>query len=216
MDFQRPITIEDLSTTLGDHVAEVLFATTSAFTNLCHPEGATESSVIYANTDRHLTTALASKGGCLIASVKLKSLIEDSSWKRPVILSPLPELFVREILQTFGTITTPYKELSAQEIHPTATIDTSAELGKNVTVGPNAYIGPNCKIGDGCYIGIGSVVCRDSQLGENTTLHPMVYLGHSTVLGKNCEIMPQTTIASEGFGYSQNQRFNHFRIPHGR
>ncbi|MEW8050908.1 MAG: acyl-[acyl-carrier-protein]--UDP-N-acetylglucosamine O-acyltransferase, partial [Candidatus Thiodiazotropha sp.] len=33
-------------------------------------------------------------------------------------------------------------------IHPTAIVDTGAELGRNVSVGPHSIIGPHVVIGD--------------------------------------------------------------------
>ena len=215
MDFQRPITIKDISEHLETWVSETLNPSNIELSRLSHPAQATATSLVYAKSAKHLQPAIDSKAGCMIAQLNLKDRVLNSSWKKPVILSARPELLVREILQAFSGITTPYKELSKTEVHPTAVVDPSATLGKNITVGPRAYIGPNCKIGDNCYIGLGAVVCKNSQLGSGTTLHPNTYIGHSTVIGSHCEIMPQATVGSEGFGYSQDSKFNHYRIPHG-
>ena len=40
----------------------------------------------------------------------------------------------------------------ASEIHPTAIIDPSAELGADITVGPYCIIGPHVRLGDRCWL----------------------------------------------------------------
>lgn len=55
-------------------------------------------------------------------------------------------------------------------IHPTAIIDPSAQLGENVEIGAYTVVGPNCVIGDGCILG------------------PHVVLEEFTILGKECQV----------------------------
>ncbi|MGA3006944.1 MAG: acyl-ACP--UDP-N-acetylglucosamine O-acyltransferase [Opitutaceae bacterium] len=56
------------------------------------------------------------------------------------------------------------------KIHPTAVIEPTAELGRDVEIGPFAYVG-------------GKVV-----LGEGTRLYHHASVEGNTVLGKNCEV----------------------------
>jgi len=62
-------------------------------------------------------------------------------------------------------------------IHPTAVIESTAKIGKDVYIGPYAYIGENCIIEDGC------------------SLYPHVYIGDNTKVGKNCMFGGQVGIA---------------------
>lgn len=62
-------------------------------------------------------------------------------------------------------------------IHPTALVDSKAELGADVEVGPYAFVGPDCVVGDGCVIQMRAV------LEEHVTLGPRVTVGIGTVLG---------------------------------
>lgn len=56
------------------------------------------------------------------------------------------------------------------EIHPTAIIDPSVNLGENVTIGPHTVIGPECVIGDNCIIGSSVAIHRWVELGKNVKI----------------------------------------------
>src|SRR5438067_3945776 len=58
----------------------------------------------------------------------------------------------------------------APGVHPTAVVDTSAQLGQRVSIQPHAVIEPGARIGDDTVIGAGS------------------YVGHETVIGSACHI----------------------------
>jgi UDP-N-acetylglucosamine acyltransferase len=62
-------------------------------------------------------------------------------------------------------------------IHPTALIDSAAELGSGVTVGPYAIIGPNVIVGDRCRLGPRVTLQRNVRLAED------VSIGDGSVLG---------------------------------
>lgn len=64
------------------------------------------------------------------------------------------------------------------KIHPTAIIDRSAELGKDVEVGPYTIIGPKVVINEGTIIG------------------PHVLIDRTTTIGKNCRIFKGASIAT--------------------
>lgn len=63
------------------------------------------------------------------------------------------------------------------DIHPTAIIDPSAELGSDVVVGPYSIIGPNVVIGDGTRIGPHVLIERDTVIGSECEIHKGAVLG---------------------------------------
>ena len=79
-------------------------------------------------------------------------------------------------------------------IHPTAIIDTEAEIGENVFIGPYTVIG-KAKIGDGCMI--------DSN----------VRIYDDVVMGKGCVIKAGAVLGGAGFGYERDENGNKFRFP---
>jgi UDP-N-acetylglucosamine acyltransferase len=69
------------------------------------------------------------------------------------------------------------KVATLTDIHPSAVIDPSVELGKDVLIGPYAVLGPNVIIGDGTRIGAHVVIERDTVLGRACDVHSCAVLG---------------------------------------
>jgi UDP-N-acetylglucosamine acyltransferase len=65
----------------------------------------------------------------------------------------------------------------AADVHATAVIDATAELGADVVVGPYSIIGPNVVVGDGTSIGPHVVIERDTRIGEGCRIHAGAVLG---------------------------------------
>ena len=108
----------------------------------------------------------------------------------PVILSKNPRLdFQRVAMEFFAD------DEFKPGIHDTAVVEENVMIGKNVFVGANCYIGKNVKI------------------GNNTRILPNTCIFGKTVIGSYSVIKSNTTIGSEGFGFSfTGDEFFHF--PH--
>ena len=65
------------------------------------------------------------------------------------------------------------------KIHPSAVIESTAEIGADVEIGPFAYVGGVARIGDG------------------TRIHHHASVEGNTVVGKNCEIFPYASIGAK-------------------
>jgi UDP-N-acetylglucosamine acyltransferase len=65
----------------------------------------------------------------------------------------------------------------SNRIHPTAIVDSGAELGDDVTLGPGAIVGP------GCIVGAGSVLGPRAVLERNVRLGAAVKVGIGSILG---------------------------------
>jgi len=74
----------------------------------------------------------------------------------------------------------------ATSIHPTAIIESGAQLGADVEIGAYAFVG------------------REVQLGDGTHLHHHASVEGNTVLGKNCEVFPYSCVG----GKTQDLKFN--------
>ncbi|NQZ00913.1 MAG: UDP-3-O-(3-hydroxymyristoyl)glucosamine N-acyltransferase [Bdellovibrionales bacterium] len=173
-----------------------------------------KDSIVFANKASLITGCVeAGVAGLVVSS----DLVEDpalNGFSGSLFHSPSPKLAMAKVAQTFFDVTFERQPFDGERIHPTAVISKSAELADDVIVGPNAVIGSDCKISKGCYIGAGTVLEPNCKIGENCTLRAQVFLGFGTILGNNCEIHPKTSVGTEGFGYAQDQHFNHHHIPH--
>lgn len=97
-------------------------------------------------------------------------------------------------------------------VHPSAVIEATATVGKDVFIGPLVYLGENCRIGDGCALYPHVYVGDNAQVGRNSTLNPGVKIYNDCVIGENCIIHAGTVIGSDGFGFAP-QRNEFMKIP---
>ena len=63
-------------------------------------------------------------------------------------------------------------------IHPTAIVDSKAEIGNDVKIGPYSVIGPDVKLAAGVEIMSHVVVAGRTSIGEATRIFPFPSLGH--------------------------------------
>ncbi len=71
------------------------------------------------------------------------------------------------------------------QVHPTAEIDSRAELADGVVIGPYCVIGPDVLIGEGCVIESHAVVLGKTRLGRNNRLHHHCVIGGAPQLLKD-------------------------------
>jgi UDP-N-acetylglucosamine acyltransferase len=62
-------------------------------------------------------------------------------------------------------------------VHPTAIVDSGAELADDVEIGPFALIGPGVRLGPGCHVHGHAVLFGPLVLGARNVVHPFAVLG---------------------------------------
>jgi UDP-N-acetylglucosamine acyltransferase len=65
----------------------------------------------------------------------------------------------------------------SMNIHPTAIVDPSAQLGQHVEIGPYAVIESDVTLGDNCRISAHVVIRRYVTMGPNCRVHPGAVIG---------------------------------------
>jgi UDP-3-O-[3-hydroxymyristoyl] glucosamine N-acyltransferase len=98
-------------------------------------------------------------------------------------------------------------------IHPTAVIEASAKVGKDVFVGACAYIGEYCSVGDGSRIFAQVYIGDNAKVGQNCTLNPGVKIYNECIIGNNCTIHAGSVIGSDGFGFAPQAGNEYMKIP---
>lgn len=97
-------------------------------------------------------------------------------------------------------------------VHPSASIDKSADvhpsawIGAHVDIGPEARIGENVSIAAGCSIGSRAVIGKGSRLMANVTVY------HEVIIGNHCLVHSGVVIGADGFGIA-NDRGKWIKIP---
>jgi len=115
------------------------------------------------------------------------------------LLTDNPYLAYAKVSRLFET-----SSASHGQIHPSAVIDSSAEIGTQVSIGPNVVIEANVRIGDQSILGANAVIGKNSCLGQNALLYPNVTLYHDVIVGNNAIIHAGVVIGSDGFGFARD------------
>ena len=85
-------------------------------------------------------------------------------------------------------------------LHSSASIHSTAIIGRGVHIGANAVIGPGCDIADACIIGPGCVLIADCQLGIGSRLVANVTICEGVRIGQRTTIHPGAIVGADGFG----------------
>lgn len=89
----------------------------------------------------------------------------------------------------------------APGVHPTAVIDPTAQLGRDVTVGAFAMIGPRAEIGDGCTVGPHSNIGADVSIGPKAFIRDHVSIGARVTIGARFWCQPGARIGADGMSF---------------
>ncbi|MFW5851724.1 MAG: DapH/DapD/GlmU-related protein [Bacteroidota bacterium] len=114
----------------------------------------------------------------IITEKKPQCSIPDSA---TILIVKKSKLFFIQLLNTY------FVEAHKTGIHPTAVIDTEAEIGKNVYIGPHCIIG-KCTIGNNCVLE-----------GNN-------YVYDNVIMGKNIILQAGAIIGAKGMSLSRNEQ----------
>jgi UDP-N-acetylglucosamine acyltransferase len=91
-------------------------------------------------------------------------------------------------------------------IHASAIISSSAEIGRDVSIGPSCIVEDGVKIGEGSTIRAKAHLCRGTVLGKQCDIHMNAIIGHTpqdfsykgepiaTILGDNVTVRENATI----------------------
>lgn len=147
-------------------------------------EGAKTGDLVFVLEKNNLSAALKSPASALVV------IKGTYTGKKPAILVKNPRLALARILKEY----TPPLFKVEPGVHPTAVMDKTAKLGKDVSVGALSYIGPEVIIGD------------------ESIIHPQVTLYPGVKLGKRVIIHSGARIGVDGYGFAPAGNI-HEKIP---
>lgn len=101
--------------------------------------------------------------------------------------------------QVIGVFYQPYQPTC--QIHPTAVIDPSVTIGRDVYIGAYAVIEAGVTIGDQVCIHPHVVIYPQATIGDRTVLHSHCTIHERSRIGNDCVIHSGTVIGAEGFGF---------------
>jgi UDP-3-O-[3-hydroxymyristoyl] glucosamine N-acyltransferase len=147
----------------------------------------------------------------LVSSCRAAALIVPPALEhldRPLLVSPQPYLAMARAAQLFWE--PPYLPIGS---HPTAHVGENVQLGGEVGIGPLAHVGRGCRIGEGTRIYGGAYVGGDVEIGDDCLIYPGVTVLDHCRIGNRVIIHSGTVIGSDGFGFAQDQKGRHVKIP---
>ena len=156
---------------------------------------ATSSQLSFLSNPAYREQLKTTRAGAVIVSAE-----DAKSCPVNTLIADNPYVSYAKIAQRFDP-----RRPSTPGLHPSACIDPTASIGRDVYVGANAVIGPGCEIADACSIGPGCVLLADCQLGGASRLVANVTLCEGVRIGRRTIIHPGAVIGSDGFGLAFDQ-----------
>lgn len=127
---------------------------------------------------------------------------------RPHILCKNPYFGFTLVVREFH----PPAQPRAAGIHPSAQVETSAELGEGSSIGAWVVIEAGARLGNHVTVFPGCFIGRNVRIGDAVTIHPNVHIGEAVEIGNRVVINPGAVIGCDGFGFAQDDGVYH-KIP---
>ena len=130
---------------------------------------------------RYRTQLESSQAGVVILAPAMQ---EAAQGRRACILCEDPYLYFARLTRLWRA---QHPMPARPRIHPSAVVDTTAQLAQDVVIGPLC------------------VVEAGASIGAGTVLHSRVTVGHGCHLGERCIVHPGVVIGADGFGFAPHQ-----------
>ena len=96
---------------------------------------------------------------------------------------------------------------------PTAVIDSSTQVPKEIVIDAHVAIGKNVKLGNRVRINANVTIYDNVNIGDETEIHSGVAIRENTVIGKRVIIHNNAVIGCDGFGFAKDEEKHWLKIP---
>lgn len=137
-----------------------------------------------------------------LTSTRASAVVVGDGVERPDRLS-----FLRA-RDPYACITGAIITLHGYRVHPkwgvssTASIDASAQIGRNANIAPGATVCRGAVLGDNCTLYPGTFVGEESKIGSDCTFFPNVVIYDRSIIGNRVTIHAGSVIGEDGLGYA--------------
>ncbi len=128
---------------------------------------------------------------------------------RAFIKVPNADIAMAKVLTLFA----PAPPIFNIDIHPSASVDETAEIGAGTKIGAGCYVGPNVKIGENVILYPNVTIFDDVTIGNNTIIWSGSVVRERCHVGSHCILHPNSTIGADGFGFTPDPKFGLVKIP---
>ena len=136
-------------------------------------------------------------GAVLINADDLAKLASREN--RNFIVTPNPYAYFARVAQAFIDMAAPKP---VPGVHPSATVDPSAQIAASAVIGPNVTVEAGAVIGDHVRLDANVFIGRGTQIGAGAHLYPNVAVYYGCKLGERVIVHAGAVIGSDGFGFA--------------
>jgi UDP-3-O-[3-hydroxymyristoyl] glucosamine N-acyltransferase len=117
---------------------------------------------------------------------------------------PVPVLIAKNAYATYARVAALLHPPAPVEagVHPSASVDLTAQIDPTASVGAQCAIGAGVHIGPRAVIGPSCVVLGDAHIGADTVLKARVTICERAHIGERCILHPGVVIGADGFGFA--------------
>ena len=173
--------------------------------NLAKIEDAQEGDIAFVSNPKYIPWLYKTKASVVIIDSNLEY---DEQKTGNVILVENAYSSFNELLIKFSK-----NKLKHTGIHKNCSIDSSAQLGKNVTVGQFSVVGPNCKIGDNVIIMDNVSIQENVVIGNDCIIYPGARIYYNSSIDSGCILHSNCVIGSDGFGFAPDKNGEYIKTP---
>jgi UDP-3-O-[3-hydroxymyristoyl] glucosamine N-acyltransferase len=155
---------------------------------------ATEDSLTFATTEAYLSSALASRAGAVLVDASLAS---DAAPGKPLLVVEN----TRHALALLLSALMPPRPQGPFR-HPTAVIESDANVAADAYVGAHAYVGHRASVGSNSVVGQSAYVGDDVAIGESAWIHANASVMARCRIGDRVVLHAGCVIGSDGFGWA--------------
>ena len=154
-----------------------------------------ETTLTFATDERYLRNALASRAAAVLTEARLAARAPDP--RKPLLLVESARAALAALLADLEPprCAGPYR-------HPSAIVDASATIERDVYIGALAIVAARARIGAESVLMAGVTIGEDARAGQRCTFHPRAMLLDRCVAGDRVVLQPGAVIGSDGFGYA--------------
>lgn len=91
-------------------------------------------------------------------------------------------------------------------IHPSAVVEPTAQLGRDVSIGPFVYVGAGAAVGDGTAILSHVTIGTDARIGSDCLIHPGARIGERVTVGNRAIVHQNASLGADGFSFVTPER----------
>jgi len=199
------------SSTPKDELIQLLGNPETLIQRIAPFESGKKGDLVFAPNRNALETAIEKEAALIIIPSNLSKFLKTDLGATAIILSNNIGVSHARLKQKYADHD--YAQAGWEIVHPSAIIHESVTILNGTRVGPNVVIEKGVEIGQDCSIMANVVLEHGAKIGNNVTIHPGTIIGWDCQIGNDCLILSNSVIGGEGFGYAQDQYFNHYRIP---